>query len=55
MCENVVEVKRRCDRVIAIGLVLGEKVVKLICGYAPQSGQPDAEKENFQMLRRKRS
>ena len=40
LCENVVEV-RRCDRVLAIGLVFGEEVVRVICAYAPLSGKPD--------------
>ena len=44
-CENVVEVRRRCDRVMAIGLVFGEEMVRVICAYAPQSGKPDSEKE----------
>ena len=44
--ENAVEVRRRCDRVMTIGLVFGEEVVK-ICAYAPQSEKPDAEKKRF--------
>ena len=47
LCENVVEVSRRCGRVMAIGLVFGEEVVRVICANAPQSGKPDAEKERF--------
>ena len=47
LCENVVEIRRRCDRVMAIGLVFGEEVVRVICAYAPQSGKPDSEKERF--------
>ena len=47
LCEKVVEVRRRCDRVMAIGLVFEEEVVRIICAYAPQSGKPDAEKEIF--------
>ena len=47
LCENVVEVRRRCDRVMAIGLVLGEEVVRVIRAYAPQSGKSDSEKEKF--------
>ena len=47
LCEKVVEVRRRCDRVMAIGLVFEEEVVRIICAYAPQSGKPDAEKERF--------
>ena len=30
---------------MAIGLVFGEEVVRVICTYAPQSGKSDAEKE----------
>ena len=40
LCENVVEVRRRCDRVMGIGLVFGEEVVRVICACAPQSGKP---------------
>ena len=47
LCEKVVEVRRRCDRAMAIGLVFGEEVVRVICPYAPQSKKPDAEKEKF--------
>ena len=47
LCENVVEVRRRCDRVMAMGLVFGEEVVIMICAYAPQSFKPDSEKERF--------
>ena len=37
LCENVVDVRRRCDGVMAVGLVFGEEVVRVICAYAPQS------------------
>ena len=37
LSENAVEVRRRCDTVMAIGLVFEEEVVKIICAYAPQS------------------
>ena len=47
LCKNVVEVRRRCDRVMAIGIVFGEEVVKIICAYAPRSEKPDAEQERF--------
>ena len=52
LCENVVEVRRRYDRVMAIGLVLGEEVVKIICAYAPQSGKSDAEKRFYEEMAR---
>ena len=31
LCENVVEVTRRCDRVMAIALMFAEEVVRVIC------------------------
>ena len=34
LCENVVEVRRRCDRVMAHRFVFGEEVVKIIYAYA---------------------
>ena len=47
LCENAVEVRIRCDRVITIGLVFAEEMVKIICAYALQSRKPDAENEKF--------
>ena len=44
---NVVEVKRKSDRVMAIVLTLGREVMRVICAYGPQSGRPDAEKVRF--------
>ena len=32
---------------MAIGLVFGEEVVRVICAYAPQSEKPHSEKERF--------
>ena len=32
---------------MAIGLVFGEEVVRVICAHQPQSGKPDAEKKRF--------
>ena len=44
---NVVEVRRKSDRVVAIVLTLGKEVMRVICAYGPQSGRPDAEKVYF--------
>ena len=44
---NVVEVKRKSDRVMATVLTLDRKVMRIICGYGPKSGRPDAEKVRF--------
>ena len=44
---NVVEVRKKSDRVMAIALTLGREVMRVICEYGPQSGRPDAEKVYF--------
>ena len=45
--ENVVEVRKKSDRVMAIVLTLDREVMRVICAYGPQSGKPDAEKVHF--------
>ena len=47
LLKNVVEVKRRGARVMAIVLVFNLEVVRIICGYAPQSGRTMKEKSEF--------
>ena len=44
---NVVEVRRKSDRVIVIVLTLGREVMRVICAYGPQSGRSDAGKVRF--------
>ena len=44
---NVVEVRRKSDRVMAVVLTLGRKVIRIICAHEPQSGRPDTEKVLF--------
>ena len=44
LCEKVVEVRRKSDRVMAIVLAFEEKV---ICAFAPQVGRSDCEKDKF--------
>ena len=39
LCEKVVEVRRISDRVMTIVVVFEEGVLRLICGYTPQSGR----------------
>ena len=38
LCKKVVEVRRVSDRVKVVVLVFEEDVMRLICGFAPQSG-----------------
>ena len=44
---NVVEVRRKSDRVMAIVLTLHREVMRVIYAYGPQSGRTDAEKVHF--------
>ena len=45
--ENVYEVTRISDRIIAIRLVIGKKVFAIICIYAPQSNLSESNKDEF--------
>ena len=44
---NVVEVRRKSHRVMAIVLTLGREVIHVICAYGLQSGRPDPENVHF--------
>ena len=44
---NIVEVKRKSDKVMAIVLTLGREVTPIIYAYGPQRGRPDTEKVRF--------
>ena len=45
LCENVVEVGRVSDRVMTVVVVIEEDMLRLICGYAPQSRRSFEEKQ----------
>ena len=45
--DKVFDVKRFSDRVMLVKLILGMSVVTFFSVYAPQSGLPDSEKNNF--------
>ena len=47
LCEKVVEVRRVSDRMITLVVGFEEDVLRLICGYAPQSGRNLEEKQSF--------
>ena len=47
LCEKVVEVRRKSDKVMTLVLAFEGEVVRVICGYEPQSGRERAEKECF--------
>ena len=44
---NVVEVRRKSDRVMAVALTLGREVIRIICAYRCQSRRLDKEKVRF--------
>jgi exonuclease III len=45
--EKVVEVKRVNDRLIALKMVWGKKVLNIVAAYAPQMGRSAEEKDKF--------
>ena len=45
LCEKVVEVRRKSDRVMAMVLVFEEEVIEVICAYASQVGRLECEKD----------
>ncbi|GFN76680.1 retrovirus-related pol polyprotein line-1 [Plakobranchus ocellatus] len=45
--EQVVEVKRYSDRLIKVRLAVGEGLVNIISGYAPQIGETETKKDEF--------
>ena len=45
LCEKVVEVQRKSDRMMAIVLVFEEKVMRVICAYTPRVGRSECEKD----------
>ena len=47
LCEKVGEVRRVSDGVNTVGVVFEVDVLRLICGYAPQSGRSLEEKQSF--------
>ena len=47
LCEKVVEVRRKSDRVIAMVLIFKEEVITVICAYAAQVGRSNCEKDQF--------
>ena len=49
LCEKVVEVLRKSDRVMTVVMAFEEEVVRILCAYDPQSGRTSAEKERFMM------
>ena len=45
--DGVVEVRRQCDRIILIRLVVGDSVLNVISAYAPQVGLSESTKMQF--------
>ena len=47
MADEVVDVRRKGDRILLIKLILGDKEVNVISAYAPQIGLNDTSKQQF--------
>ena len=47
LADRIIKVERISDRVIAVDLVIGEQIVKVVSCYAPQTGRSQIEKEEF--------
>ena len=45
--DRIIRVERVSDRVIAVDLVIGEQIVKVVSCYAPQTGRSQIEKEGL--------
>ena len=47
LCEKVVDVRRKCDRVMVIVLACGEQVIRVISAHGPQAERPIEVKHRF--------
>ena len=47
LADRIIRVERISDRVIAVDLVIGEQIVKVVSCYTPQTGRSQIEKEEF--------
>ena len=47
LVDRIIRVERVSDRVIAVDLIIGEQIVKVVLCYAPQTGRSQIEKEGF--------
>ena len=47
LSDKVLEVRRKSDRVMSLLLVLGKRLTRVVCAYAPQQGRTMEEKLEF--------
>ena len=47
LCEKVVEVRKKSEKVMAMVLVFEEEVIRVIYAYAPQVGRSECKKDHF--------
>ena len=47
LADRIIRVERISDRVIAVDLVIGEQIVKVVSCYSPQAGRSQIEKDEF--------
>ena len=47
LCEKIVKIRRKSDRVMTMVLVFEEQIMRVMCAYGPQLGRSDCEKDQF--------
>jgi len=45
--DSVVSVERHSERILALKMVLGDRLLNVFMVYGPHSGEPEEEKECF--------
>lgn len=45
--EHVVEVRKTSERLMLVKIQFGKRLINIVSAYAPQSGRPDSDKEEF--------
>ena len=52
LADRIIRVERISDRVIAVDLVIGEQIAKVVSCYAPQAGRSQVEDESWRQVER---
>ena len=47
LVEDVVEVRRKGDKILLVKFILGREIFNIICVYAPQVGLDESNKYQF--------
>ena len=47
LCGDVIEVRRKSERIVVVVMVCGKQVTRVVSCYAPQVGREEEEKDKF--------